>query len=94
MKEYDSRAEGDLAKLSEKLALLAATDLSTYQKIEEMHQIVIKMDGQLARAFIDFENDKIDNQVFDSMNTKANELAQSLPLQFANIIRSVDDLAL
>ena len=90
LSDYDDLVQRRLAELAQKLAWLAATDLEVYQRLQAIARIAYQIDADLANALVAFENKDIDPNTFKDINRRANQMENELPIQFADIIKSVD----
>ncbi len=89
---YDERAKQNLTLMSEKLALIAATDIATYEQVRAIAQSVYSLDVELAEALVEFSEGNIPKENFGQIKQTANTIEKELPQKFADILRSVDEI--
>ncbi|MEL7003755.1 MAG: hypothetical protein AAFN93_13615 [Bacteroidota bacterium] len=91
LENYNKTAKEHLGKASAQLALLAATDLSVYNRLREIIQEVYDLDLELANGLVDFVEGKVDKDHFMQMKKKALQVEKALPTKFAEILNTVDE---
>lgn len=90
LEKYNLTAKSNLSKASAQLALLAATDLSIYNKLREIAQEVYDLDLELANHLVDFMDGKEINRIFSEFKGKVSIVEKELPKKFAEILNTVD----
>lgn len=94
LSQYNEKAKKNLTLLSQKLALIAATDISIYEKIREIAQTVFSLDEELANELVKLSEGKSSNENFAKMKKEVNNIEGHLPKQFAEILKLADKMDL
>jgi len=92
LQAYNKTAKLTLNKIIKQLALLAATDIEVYQKVRSLAEEVYKIDLSIGNALVDYLDGQSNKNDFSTLKTESRELESSLPLKFAEVLKSVDRL--